>query len=729
MLKYILRYARCSVYTFKTLIKDFLTMLKTKIIDTASGLAWIDEVYAAIQKIKPDFHVRETQINFSKEIFNCFTANKVLVAEAPTGTGKTLAYLIGAQAYKLFKNNPVVIATATKLLQEQVLTKDLPLLVACGAVELKKVGLAKGKSNFLCIKNLIDLKETLLKASTDPEVYLTDDEISYDTYLLDEILEQYSDDNWDGDFDRLESRKPSSFIPIAVNGDTCKNLKCEYYGNCAYFKRKLKLTKCDLIITNHDLLLRDLSSSLTDAGGVFPFETYTLVLDEGHHLSDKALRLGSATFNVDYIRLATKKYTGLLSLLKKSKYVSTSLKIGLTSDFAKIEDAKKLLFEALKEIDTKTIAFKEKTHADSEEEILTIRFKKGVLPLWLELVFKEIFPLMDVLNKECVSILKQLSEGEEACPSAEVPAYREMISRSLDIKKEYEEALKFCTMFLAPVGPGTEPMAKWVSVKNNEKVIFEVSPLDGSQILKTLLWTSGKVPRACITSATLRDTSGFASFDKKTGLPKDSKHMVLPYSFDYSKSNLKVEDFKHSPKLNERAEFIKEVKSKLPGLIDKKEGCLVICPSWAILKEIVPALKLKLGEAHVKVQGAETAGLLLKKHCFDLDSGKGSVLVGVASFSEGLDLPGKYCTHVVVVALPFAVPTDPVEQEIADLLGSKYFSEKSLPDAAIKLMQITGRLIRRHTDTGKITVLDHRLSSTSYGVSLIKLLPPYTRVD
>lgn len=95
--------------------------------------------------------------------------------------------------------------------------------------------------------------------------------------------------------------------------------------------------------------------------------------------------------------------------------------------------------------------------------------------------------------------------------------------------------------------------------------------------------------------------------------------------------------------------------------------------------------------------------------------------------AEGLDLPGDYCTHVLIAALPFSVPTDPVEQRRQELLGSKYFGEKALPDALVRLVQMTGRLMRRESDHGRITVFDHRLGTTTYGRRMLAALPPFKR--
>ena len=115
----------------------------------------------------------------------------------------------------------------------------------------------------------------------------------------------------------------------------------------------------------------------------------------------------------------------------------------------------------------------------------------------------------------------------------------------------------------------------------------------------------------------------------------------------------------------------------------------------------------------------------MDEHCKAIDEGRGSLLVGVATMAEGLDLPGKYCTHVLIATIPFSSPASPVEMELSDRLGRQYFSQRSLPEAMLRLTQMVGRLVRRESDRGKVTIFDARLARTSYGRQMLKALPPF----
>lgn len=211
-------------------------------------------------------------------------------------------------------------------------------------------------------------------------------------------------------------------------------------------------------------------------------------------------------------------------------------------------------------------------------------------------------------------------------------------------------------------------------------------------------------------------------------MPVKATYEVLPYIFPYEESEIVVPAMAATPKMAERRAYLLELQSKLPRAIKPKEATLVLVPSRAMLREIAPMLKSRLGEECVLVQGDLSIKALLDKHKRRVASGLPSVLVGMATMAEGLDLPGKLCEHVVILALPFAVPTEPVEQELAEILGPKYFGERSLPDAMTRLLQMVGRLLRRETDRGRITVFDRRLVSTSYGKKMLMALPPFKKV-
>jgi ATP-dependent DNA helicase DinG len=173
-----------------------------------------------------------------------------------------------------------------------------------------------------------------------------------------------------------------------------------------------------------------------------------------------------------------------------------------------------------------------------------------------------------------------------------------------------------------------------------------------------------------------------------------------------------------------------EVTRLLPELLTRERSALVLFTSWRQLNAVTKALPEDVVDG-LLVQGDGSKQALILEHRLRIDEGECSHLVGLASFSEGLDLPGDYCRHVVIVKLPFAVPDDPVDQAIAEWAeaqGRNPFYEISVPDAALKLVQACGRLIRNERDYGTVTMLDKRIVTQRYGQALIDSLPPF-RLD
>jgi ATP-dependent DNA helicase DinG len=228
-----------------------------------------------------------------------------------------------------------------------------------------------------------------------------------------------------------------------------------------------------------------------------------------------------------------------------------------------------------------------------------------------------------------------------------------------------------------------------------------------------------------VLSATLQDLNGFARFQGKSGFPEGARTIALDYTFPYHLSTLTVAGMRYTPKQGEREEFVEELKDRLLKDINPEEATLFPFPSRKMMNEVVPVLKAYFGEDMVLVQGEMPIKALVDEHLARIDAGLGSILCGMQTMAEGLDLPGKYCEHVGIITLPFAVPTDAVEQEIQERMGSRYFMERSLPDALIRLIQAVGRLLRTEDDRGRVTVYDRRLASTFYGQKMLKRLPPY----
>ena len=165
----------------------------------------------------------------------------------------------------------------------------------------------------------------------------------------------------------------------------------------------------------------------------------------------------------------------------------------------------------------------------------------------------------------------------------------------------------------------------------------------------------------------------------------------------------------------------------LPELLRSEPSALVLFTSWRQFDAVVESLPDDI-RSNCRLQGEASKQRLLKDHAEAIDDGQPSYLFGLASFAEGVDLPGDYCRHVILARIPFSVPDNPVDQAVSEWLenqGRNPFMELSLPEASLRLVQACGRLIRNESDEGRITLLDRRIVTRRYGGSLLAALPPY----
>lgn len=676
---------------------------------------FIDQAYAALEK-QPDFRAREGQRMLSGLVCVSLLTGKPMAAEAPTGTGKTLAYLIGMLAARQVapSTDPMVVATATKALQAQLMQSDLPKLEAAGCARMDQFALAKGKGNYLCIRDAKELQRSgvsvLEDAGSEDELPDPTAEINVDEVSA--MVNEFTTGAWDGDFDNFMGDKPRSLIRIQVKGETCTSKKCEFHDSCAYMKARAKMGGATAIIANHDLVLADLQMHADDQDAFFPAAKYMLVVDEAHNFPLKAISVGQREVEVVDALNRVFRLRTIVSILSRHAELAVLLKRPETAPERFEAKALILAFQGL------LVALEDIAVDDQTGQL---RFSKGIVPKPLLDAALAVAAEFPAVSGAIASVLTGISE----LPAISQPAVRKSLLEATHLALSAGKALKQTFQCISAF-TGPQRYVRWVS-KADERVSIHTSPISGADVLKPLLWDSPRATPAFV-SATLRDLDGFGSFQRGCGMPANSHFEVLPYIFPYGESQLVVPAMRATPKQAERVAYLAELRQKLPTAILPKEATLVLVPSRVMLREVGPMLKSRFGEEAVLVQNDMAIKPLLAKHKRRVAQGLPSILVGMATMAEGLDLPGKLCEHVVVLALPFAVPTDPVEQELAEVMGSRYFGERSLPDAMTRLLQMVGRLLRRESDRGRITVFDRRLASTSYGRRMLAALPPFKKV-
>ena len=247
-----------------------------------------------------------------------------------------------------------------------------------------------------------------------------------------------------------------------------------------------------------------------------------------------------------------------------------------------------------------------------------------------------------------------------------------------------------------------------------------------AETLRRHLWNVAH--GALVTSATLTALGKFDRFNMRAGLPFESKKEVVPSPFKYAEAGvLRVPDLRADPRDSDA--HTQAIVRELPAILESAQGSLVLFSSRRQMQDVFEGVDREWRK-RVLIQGSLSRQETLAKHKAQIDKGEVSVLFGLASFAEGIDLPGAYCQHVVIAKIPFAVPDDPVEAALAEWIearGGNPFMEIAVPDASLRLIQACGRLLRNEQDTGSVTLLDRRLVTQRYGKAILNSLPPFRR--
>jgi ATP-dependent DNA helicase DinG len=635
---------------------------------------------------------------------------RIAVIEAGTGTGKTAAYCLASIPLAKALGKTVVISTATVALQEQVTLQDLPDIQNNAGVGFT-LSLAKGRGRYLCLKRLDDH----LKYSDQQEIPLFDMPSADYTSLYQEMLNRYGTGAWDGEIDSwAEGISDEAWRTVTTDHRGCSNNRCSFFKQCPFFRARTRMDGVDVIVANHDLVLADLALG---GGAVLPDpEDCIYIIDEAHHLADKTQNHFSVRARVNGTLQWLEHVNSVLGSLTQRFARPTEL-VTLATNVATETGMLRTALEALAE-ELQTLDF-----VPRDEELEIHRFPLGEIPQAISELADATLPS---INKICDDLerahdrLQEAVAGElnwENAFEAEdwlVPV-GQLQTRALASRGLLEDFAK---------GAGsTHRHARWVN-RTPTDVELVSAPIEPGYILEDVLWS--RCYGAVCTSATLTALGRFDRFFERVGLNPEVPALRIPSPFNYPEiARFEVPKMTSDPR--EFEAHSEEVAALLPNLIAEDVSALVLFTSWRQLNAVVKLLPDELRD-RLLIQGEAAKQVLIRDHRQRVDDGEQSVLLGLASFSEGLDLPDDYCRHVIIVKLPFAVPDDPIDQamaEWAEARGRNAFYEISVPDAALKLVQACGRLIRHENDHGRISMLDKRIVTQRYGKAILQSLPPF----
>lgn len=652
----------------------------------------------------------------------------VCVVEAGTGTGKTVAYLLATIPSAQALGKKVVISTATVALQEQIVFKDLPEVQRHSGLEFS-FGLAKGRGRYLCLSRLdailtqdVHPQATFL-ASTALASTADNQPFAGNLGLYQEMMEALAHDRWDGDRDSWANElNAEDWQPVTTDHRQCTGRKCSFVRQCAFFKARERLEDLDVIVANHDLVLADLALG---GGAILPVPAASIyVFDEGHHLPEKARN----HFSVHTRLVSTMRWLGQTEA-QWSKVLEPMAQLPAFSEHAsRMETLFKPARHALEQLQPLIAGFT--ASMDNHGGTSRFRFAQGVVPRPLEEAALTLAGLFGRMRQGLEELIKRV---DALLADAHTPVDRvdlELIYAQLGAwltRGEANEAL--WNSYADTKADPAWPIARWITlIEQGETVDFELvaCPVLSSRTLSELLWD--RCCGAVVTSATLTALGTFDRFRSSAGTPPEAHYEVVPSPFDFS-ANGRLRVPKLAVEANQVEAHTLSIIRLLPEIIAEKSAALVLFASRRQMHEVYMGLP-EVWREGVLMQGEETKQRLLQKHREKVDAHDGSVIFGLASFAEGVDLPGRYCEHVVIAKIPFAVPDDPVEAALAEWIeagGGNAFMQIAVPDAAVRLVQACGRLLRTETDTGMVTLLDKRILTKSYGRAILDTLPAFKR--
>jgi len=609
---------------------------------------------------------RPEQLTLAREVARAFDERRMLVAEAGTGTGKTLAYLVPA----ILSGRRVVVSTATKNLQDQLFHKDLPLVRDTLGLPVRAT-LVKGRANYLCLHRLERARTgALLDSREDADAFA--------------MLLRWAERTGTGD--RAELMLPEGFSgwrQVSTTPEGCLGTRCPQHTACFVTRIRQEAEESQLVVVNHALFFADLvvRTGRGNGEGVLP-RYEAVIFDEAHGLEDAATEFFGTTVSSHRFDELTRDAQAALP----------------------IEDARSGVLSAL--------AVKVRAHAEAMwaaapravgmSEEATVRLTARALA---------------PLERHVQAVLEGLGALGGFAAGHEEPDLGALARRAAELGAE----LDFVRRADAP------DHVYWAEGRGRG-LFLRAAPISIAEAMRERLY--GAVDTVVFTSATLRTGTSFEYFCRQVGLLDAEGEAVapltqlaVPSSFDYARqSALYLPTSLPEPR---EPGFPEAVAEEIARLVEVTGGrAFALFTSLRNMERVHALLSGRLPYPML-LQGEAPKPVLL-----DAFQSTPSVLFASASFWEGVDVPGDALSLVVLDKLPFASPTHPVVAariEALEAAGREPFSSYQLPEAALALRQGFGRLIRTRSDRGIVALLDVRVGRKAYGRQLLAGLPPARR--
>jgi ATP-dependent DNA helicase DinG len=630
------------------------------------------------------FEVRLAQREMAEAVSATFDEGGVLLVEAGTGTGKTLAYLIPA----ILSGQRVLLSTGTKNLQEQIYFKDLDILRAALGIPFTATYM-KGRGNYLCLHRFESFRASA-EGAGDVRLF---GESAVHVFLP--IIERWAANTETGD--RAEITDLPEDVPfwgeIAATSENCIGTECPRHQDCFVTRMRQRAAESVLVVVNHHLMCADAAVRQSAYGEVIP-ECHYAVVDEAHQLEDVATQyFGIAVSNYrldELVRDGGRMVNSGFAADKAGDLLRVLERVGERAHrfFGMLQHAMPML-----------------SQQSSENRV---RLTSGAL----ESVNEEGSLLMGALdNLEASAALIRPPADSERRPGDPAPQDPLSLSRRAG---EVRDQLRF-------VLKAGDPEYVYFLESRGGGLFLRAAPIDVSAIVRELLFDRMKA--TVLTSATLTVDGSFDYIRGRLGLarPGATRFLRLPSEFDYAKQAILY--LPRSMPDPRSPDFTAAAAREVTGILERSEGrAFVLFTSYAAMRAVHAAAEREL-RYPILLQGTAPRSALLQQ----FRTTPNAVLFATSSFWQGVDVMGEALSCVIIDKLPFASPGDPITaariEEVANR-GGQPFDDYQVPLAILTLLQGLGRLIRHRDDCGVLAILDPRLQRMRYGGRFLRSLPP-----
>ena len=640
----------------------------------------------------PAYEARPAQLEMARAVEGALANDRVLICEAGTGTGKSLAYLVPA----LLSGKKVIVSTATRALEEQIFWKDLPLIERALGVPVR-AALMKGISNYLCRRRLAEFRSS--EESLRPRH-------ARSLGMLDDWLNETES----GDLAELAGIREDDPLRREVNSssETRVGAGCAHFNECFVTRMRREAESAQLVVVNHHLFFADLALRGPHPARVIP-DYDAVIFDEAHQLEDIATDFFG-------MRVSRARVERLLGDAERAMTL-----VGAGDPLFQTGAKPATLANARVAAEALWTELGRKGHG--EDARFTLERDAWVGPL------EERYHALDNALEAVASAAEAAVgrtvltlAGAKRPPAAALEALKAVAGRAQLVRED-----------LAAIVTGAPGRITWFDM-GGRSASLSSTPVDLSHVFRARIFES--VPSVVLTSATLSiapsksnpDASPFAFFRSRIGLSGDAvpvTELVLESPFDFARNALLYTP-KDLPPPGHPA-FPAAAGERIAELIEiTRGGCFVLTTSLRSMNALYAILAKRLPARRIFVQGAAPKAALISAFRAAGDA----VLVATMSFWEGVDVPGRALRLVVLEKIPFLVPSDPVVQARSQELeraGENPFLRLHVPAAAITLKQGFGRLIRTREDAGIVALLDPRVHQKGYGPRLLAALPPAGR--